>query len=153
MLSDTMRWIRLATMVLAISLRGCTEGLPPGWEDAEPIEDFHQRECSGDPYGASHERVEAESTADAIGVDYLEAHFRCEQKVEGFFKTRGAHVEVLVQPVDMDPSAVAACDCLYDIRMTVPVEAPVSLTLFRRWDNQNEPNDPVEIGSVDVAPQ
>jgi hypothetical protein len=57
---------------------------------------------------------------------------------------------VLVQPIDMNPSAVAACDCLYEIRMTVPVEVPATVTLYRRWDALNEPNDPVEIGSVDV---
>lgn len=135
----------------ALLLAGCGNDLPPGWEGAERIEDLYQRECSGDPYTGGDERVEAEATPDAIGVDYLDAHFRCEQKVEGFFKTSGDRVDVLVQPIDMNPSAVAACDCLYDIRMTLPVTAPATVTLYRRWDALNEPNDPVEIGSVDVA--
>lgn len=148
-----LRHICRCVMFAGLVLVGCGSDLPPGWEGAERIEDFYQRECSGDPYNGGDERVEAEATPDAIGVDYLDAHFRCEQKVEGYYKTSGGRVDVLVQPIDMDPSAVAACDCLYDIRMTVPVEAPVRLTLYRRWDALNEPNDPVEIGSVDVAPR
>lgn len=142
----------MRTAGILLVLVGCTD-LPEGWEDAEPIDDFYQRACGdGDPYAEeSNERVEAEGTPDVISVDYLEAHFRCAQSVEGFFKVNGDAVDVLVQPVDMDPSSVAACDCLYDIYMTLPVEPPASLTLYRRWDNLNDPNDPVEIGSVEVA--
>lgn len=143
--------MRYATMSAFAFMMGCVD-LPEGWEDAEPIPDFYQRQCSGgDPYGETNERIEAESTADAIGLDYLEAHFRCAQTVEGFYKTDGDTVEVLVQPEDMNPRMVAACDCLYDISMTLPVAPPMTVTLFRRWDNINDPNDPVEIGTVEAV--
>lgn len=134
-----------------MALVGCTD-LPDGWDGASSIADFSQSACSdADPYGETNERVEAEAASGAIAVDYLGAPFRCSQDVEGFFRTNGDAVDVLVQPVHMNPSSVAKCDCLYEIHMTVPVAPLAALTLYRRWDNINDPNDPVEIGSVQVA--
>ena len=48
--------------------------------------------------------------------------FRCAQSVEGFWLAEHDTLHVLVQPIDMDPSEVAGCDCLYDLSMTVPGE-------------------------------
>lgn len=138
-------------MLWFILLIACRPDLPAGWEDAQPVLDLTQSPCDGDPYGENDERVEATAEGSNLAVDYLEAHFRCAQEVEGFYREDADTVDVLVQPIDMDPRAVAGCDCLYNVSMTVPVAAPVSLTLFRRWDNINDPNDPVEIGSVDVV--
>lgn len=138
-------------MLAFLMLAACAPDLPEGWVDAQKIEDLTQSECGGDPYGDYEERVEASSQGTSLAVDYLEAHFRCSQDVEGWYREGDAAVDVLVQPVDMNPGSVAKCDCLYEITMTVPVAPPVLLTLYRRWDNLNDDNDPVEVGSVDVA--
>jgi hypothetical protein len=81
---------------------------------------------------------------------YLDAHFRCEQSVEGFLRESGSAVDLLVQPIDMNPTSVAMCDCLYEIVMIVkPLAAGQhDVTLYRRWDAINEPNDPVLIGTA-----
>lgn len=143
--------MRASVLAALLFTVGCAD-LPEGWEDAEPIPDFYQRQCAGgDPYEDYDERVEASATADAVSVDYLEAHFRCAQDVEGFYKRSGDQVDVLVQPVDMNPSQVAGCDCLYDINMTLPVEPPSTVTVYRRWDNLNSPNDPVKIATVEAS--
>lgn len=71
--------------------------------------------------------------------------------VEGWYREGDAAVDVLVQPVDMSSRSVARCDYLYEVTMTVPVAPPVLLTVDRRWDNLNDDNDPVKVGSADVA--
>jgi hypothetical protein len=88
-------------------------------------------------------------------VVYQDAHFRCVQEVEGFFKTAGDSVDILVQPIDMDPSGTAGCDCGYKITLVVePVASgPHVTTLYRRWDNHNNPNNPVPISTAPVIVQ
>jgi hypothetical protein len=145
-----MRHFFLAT----IALLGCSgPDLPPGWEDAERIEGLTQTECAGSPYGdGPDETLTATGKAGAVSIAYDAAHFRCEQQVEGFARTTAHSVSVLVQPIDMNPSAVAGCDCLYDIRMTVGGldQGAASVELYRRWDNANTHNDPVKIGAASV---
>lgn len=139
---------RLAALA-ALPLAACGPDLPEGWEDAEPIDDFVQRACEGDPYAGTPATVTAQAADGAVDVVYDKAHFRCAQDVEGFYRADGAAVSVLVQPVDMDPEMVAKCDCLYTIEMGIPVAAE-TVTVFRRWDNINDPNDPVEEGTATV---
>jgi hypothetical protein len=131
---------------------GCGPDLPEGWEDARPVDTLTQTECLGiDPYEEHDERVEGDISSSPLEVSLREGHFRCEQEVEGFYKVDGSEVDVLLQPVRMNPKSVAKCDCLYDIDITLSLEvdlAPEALTLYRRWDNLNEPNDPVEIGTL-----
>ncbi len=126
--------------------------LPAGWEDAEPVSSLVQAECDGDPYEGSNEMVDATPGIDAVDVSYTEAHFRCAQDVEAFYLLEGDVLSILVQPIDMDPGAVAGCDCLYDIDLSVDVETttPLTVELYRRWDNINDPNDPVYIGTAAV---
>lgn len=143
---------------LAALLAGCVVDLPSDWEGALGIADLIQSECEGDPYEDQDERVEAARGTDTLNVSYLEAHFRCEQDVQAFGQIAGSTLEVLVQPVDMNPNQVTACDCLYEIEMTPPlsgwsggdIDGVDEVTLSRRWDNINDPNDPVLIGSVTV---
>lgn len=127
--------------------------LPSGWEEAERVTNLIQLECEGSPLEGSNERATFLPGDGSLGVQYDEAHFRCEQDVEGFFKDEGETLDVLVQPIDMHPISVAACDCLYDITIAIePLGAGSrQITLFRRWDDINEPNDPVQIGSEFVT--
>lgn len=130
-----------------------TAELPVGWEGARRVE-VTQQPCSGSPYEGADERASFLATAGRLEVVYTEAHFRCEQPVEAFLRQSPGVVDVLVQPVDMDPKSVAMCDCLYDVDVAVaPLAAGTyQATAYRRWDNLNEPNDPLEIatGSVRV---
>lgn len=132
----------------------CNVDLPEGWEDAEPVDELIQSSCGGDTGGGlpsaydtgNAAYIEAEGGEDQLLVRYYLAHFRCEQEVEGFYKTSSGAVDLLVQPQDMDPNEVAGCDCLYDVYMQVkPIEAckDCTVSVYRRWDNINDDNAPV----------
>jgi hypothetical protein len=144
----------LLPVLLAPLAAGCLleADLPPDWEDAEPVAALVQTECGGDPYEGADERLEAEGGGGEVSLSYREAHFRCEQEVEAFYLLEGDTLSVLVQPIDMDPGAVAGCDCLYDVDITVDglEVGALNVALFRRWDNLNDPNDPVAIDSAEV---
>lgn len=129
-------------------LLACGPELPAGWEDAVPVRDLLQQPCAGDPYGETNERIEVDFDR-SVHVDYREAHFRCAQDVEGFARSEDDRLDLLVQPIDMHPTAVAGCDCLYDVSMDVPADTiPAEVRLYRRWDDWNDPNDPVLVGTA-----
>lgn len=132
----------------------CGVDLPAGWQDAVPVDSLEQAACEGSPYDTGVvPEVTADLGSDPLHVDATAVQFRCGQDVEGFWKENGASVEVLVQPVDMNPTSVAACDCLYDLAIDVgtPEGTPEEIVLWRRWDAINDPNDPVEVGRVPAA--
>ena len=137
--------------MIVATIMACAPDLPPGWEDAERVASLSQTPCEGDPYGEHDERVEVDFSGAPVQVDYKEAHFRCAQDVEAFARIEGAALDLLVQPIDMDPKVVAGCDCLYDIAMSVAEYpgVPDRVSLYRRWDDWNEPNPAVLIGRVD----
>jgi hypothetical protein len=125
--------------------------LPAGWEDAEPIADFTQTECAGDAYdtGVTPE-VAATAATDGVDVAATQVAFRCAQDVEGFWRASGDAADVLLQPVDMNPTSVAKCDCLYDFAMLVPTDAS-NVTVYSRGDHKSGRDDePAEVGSADV---
>ena len=143
----------MAMGLMAMGLMGCAGAdLPAGWEDAKHVEGLTQSACGGSPYEDFDERVEGDISGSPLVVAYREAHFRCEQEVEAFYRVVDADVEVLVQPVDMNPSAVAGCDCLYDVDFQIRLEedlAPTELVLFRRWDEAGGPTEPIEVGRLE----
>lgn len=146
-------------LACALLLAACSSGdsndLPDGWGGAAPVKSLVQEECSNGDMDFSNESASYTGGVGSIGVVYQDAHFRCVQKVEGFFKTAGDAVDILVQPIDMDPSSVAACDCGYKITFLVePVTAGShTATLYRRWDNITQPNQPVPITAAPVMVQ
>jgi hypothetical protein len=112
------------------------------------VEKLMQMTCSGSqfdtPESLSHSGPGAELT-----VIYEHAHFRCEQPVEAYLREEAQSLELLVQPIDMNPDAVAGCDCRYQISMQISLDSDAhQLTLFRRWDNLNAPNPPVRVGEL-----
>jgi hypothetical protein len=127
--------------------------LPTGWKNASSVTQFLQFSCQGSALEGGDERMEARGAEHEVLIEYFDAHFRCAQDVEAFSKEKGNNLDVLVQPVDMDPEGVAGCDCLYEIHMVVDTEKEqdYGLTLYRRWDNWNDDNDPVEVASQDVS--
>jgi len=140
----------------AFVLGACSSSdLPEGWGNAARAKNFVQEVCPSSGADFSNEHASFTGGTGSIGVDYQDAHFRCEQDVEGFFKAVGGTVDVLVQPIDMHPGSVAGCDCGYNITFTIePVSSgAMQTTLYRRWDEQNSPNDPVEIATALVPVQ
>jgi len=143
---------------LLLALAGCRPDLPAGWEDARPVDELIQTDC-GDSGGSSaydtgiDPYIEAEGGEDELFVEYHDAHFRCGQDVVAFVRTSGG-VDLLVQPEDMDPRSVAACDCLYDIYLQVLDIEPCqrcTLSLYRRSDNLNDDNDPELVDQAEVT--
>jgi hypothetical protein len=139
----------------ALVVGGCASDsadLPQGWESARHAKNLVQEVCA-DSMDFSGEGATFTGGTGSIGVDYRQAHFRCEQDVEGYFMTADGSVDILVQPIDMHPAAVTRCDCGYNITFVVdPVPAGIMLTtLYRRWDAINDPNDPVRIASAEVV--
>jgi hypothetical protein len=152
--------VRLLSLACVSVLGACSSSdssgdLPDGWGGAAPVKSFVQEDCPGSDPMSSDESASFSGGAGNIGVVYSHAHFRCVQKVEGFFKTSGDAVDILVQPIDMDPANVAACDCGYNITFVVePVSSGTHMTtLYRRWDNLNHPNNPVPITAESVIVQ
>jgi len=138
---------------LLAAMTACGPDLPPAWEGADPVPDLVQRPCSGSPYEGFDERVDVTSGAGRVEVALRETPFRCAQDVEAFARRRERSLDLLVQPIDMHPSVVAGCDCLYDIDLTVH-DVPsggLTVSVWRRWDALNEPNDPIEVGSAAVT--
>jgi hypothetical protein len=148
---------RIPVSILFASLAaGCLAepDFPEGWEEAAPVASFTRAACGDDTYlEDGDERVEASGALGTVSVSYLDAHFRCDQEVEGFQLLEGDTLSILVQPIDMDPRETARCDCLYDIELAVEDLPAGALTVdvFRRWDNLNDDNDPVFIASVGVT--
>jgi hypothetical protein len=126
----------------------CNPDLPEGWEGAARLA-LTQSPCEGSAYdGSTPETVSVTPHTGGLSIRYTGAHFRCEQAVEGFVRSDGFEVALLVQPEDMAPFGVAGCDCLYDIEAAMEV-APgeYSVSVYRRWDSINKPNPPVLVGS------
>jgi hypothetical protein len=160
----TRAWILLPLLALGCGSRTTTDStsggpdLPTGWEDAEKIVEFLQGACEDDPYGDSgsddfDEWVSFTGARGQVWVLYNDAHFRCAQEVEGFYRRGDGTLDVLVQPVDMDPDAVAGCDCAYFLTIFIKhlPAGELAVSVFRRWDNLNDPNDPVLIATETVT--
>jgi hypothetical protein len=153
----------LLVLACAFGLGACSSNdsssdlgdLPDGWGGAARVKSFVQEKCPGSEMGLSDESAAFAGGAGNIGVVYHRAHFRCEQKVEAFFKVAGDAVDILVQPLDMDPVSVAMCDCADKITFLLdPVSSGAHMTiLYRRWDNWTQPNDPVPISAASVIVQ
>ncbi|HCF61207.1 MAG TPA: hypothetical protein DFS52_24820 [Myxococcales bacterium] len=139
-------------LAFAVAAAGCSGAdLPKGWEDAERVS-LNQGECEGNPYEGEQSSVQVSAFSKGIDVACRKAHFRCEQEVEAFVRESDGRIDLLFQPVDMDPGTVAKCDCLYDLTVALEKDpGSYEVRVFRRWDNLNEPNEPVKIGSGSVA--
>jgi hypothetical protein len=146
--------IRHMLCLLALaSVVGCgSTDLPAGWSGAARIDDFTQTECNGSAFGGPAAVVGVEGVSTGVELDYEHASFRCSQDVEGFLRRSEGTLDVLVQPVDMDPDAVARCSCLYDIHANLDV-APgtYSVNVFRRGDNKSGQKVPVQVGSAEAT--
>lgn len=149
---------RNIAVAVSLALAACAQ-LPAEWDNASAVENFTQSQCTGNPSDLEQrggERISVEAVSGGrLKIDYLDAHFRCDQRVTGYVKTGTGTVEVLVAPADMNPAHVAKCDCLYNISLEVPKLPPgtYDVTVQRRWDNRHSVKMPVRIGTKRVTVQ
>ncbi len=108
--------------------------LPEGWEDATAADEFVAEELGetdfGDPdMGA----VYISGNLDRLEARY-HASFPCTEELEGFQRVDGTNVDLLVQPTDLHPDAVAGSDCTFDIDFTLVDldEGTYHVRLYRR---------------------
>lgn len=126
--------------------------LPPGWESAQGMVTFSQSACTASMPGTATESITVTTGKGSVTVAYHNAHFRCDQPVQGFVTVGGGHLNYLVQPSNMSPSSVARCDCLYEIAMNSFVAAgPETVTLYRRADHQSGNASAVQVGRASVT--
>lgn len=151
--STTTRMSSLLRLSICL-LSGCgTADLPAGWSDAVSVSGFAQSACEGGPAPVQPPTpsVSAGGFAGAITLDYRHALLRCEQALEGFVRHRGRNIDVLVQPIDMNPSAPARCSCLYRIQASVFADGgPHTVTVYKRFDNVGGAHEPSVQASVNV---
>jgi hypothetical protein len=148
----------LVSLTLALNVFACTDAtygaadLPAGWEGAERVERFAQSECEAEAFNGAPEAIATGAADGAVDIQYEHAPFRCEQDVEAFVRKGQAQLDVLVQPINMNPPSTARCDCTYLLGMTLPPRSgrydpgEYELTVYRRWDHINTENDLVEVG-------
>lgn len=134
-----------------LALFACND-LPPDWSKAQPIADFTQKACEGSAYdtGIGDPVLTAAPEAGGVSVEVGPVMFRCEQKVEGFWLAEGDVLQVLVQPENMNPTAVAGCDCLYDLSMLLP-EGGEAVEVWTRGDHESGLDEPELAATGEVA--
>jgi hypothetical protein len=138
--------------VLLVVAAGCSGGsnLPEGWEDALLAQDFEQSECVGTP----DDGVERTQTVDVsvrsggAYVTWTNVLFRCDQALEAYVR-RGDSVDVLLQPVDLNPADPARCDCFYDVALSFNVsDTERRLGFYTRRDEVGGPSSPSLVGNL-----
>ena len=149
-----------SVVVLLASVMACTDAtygsadLPADWENSSRIERFRQSGCGNSPASVGPpEAIDVAVAAGTLDINYAYAPFRCQQNVEGFVRETGNALDILVQPVDMNPQQPTTCSCLYDLGLTLPARAgsykagDYTLTVYRRWDNVITDNPVVTVGT------
>ena len=143
--------------VLALVAAGCGSpepevNLPEGWEEAARLTDFSQSDCDGDPgegFGRTQDLDVTLSTGFAA-VSWTNTVFRCDQPLEAYVR-RTNRVEVLVQPVEMNPEEPARCDCYYNLDFALNVtEADTEFAFYVRRDEAGGPSAPALVGELTV---
>jgi hypothetical protein len=148
-------------VALSLALLACTDAtygapdLPDDWAAATHIERLEQSDCSGFAVTSPSEELAASVADGTIEVSYKHARFRCQQDVEAFARSEGTTIDVLVQPINLNPPLVAKCECAYDLSIVLPAvkrgrlePGSYEVRVSRRWDNINKPNPPVSIGTA-----
>ena len=113
--------------------------LPGFWTGARLIQDFNQETCNEDmdEVTANAPKASTKIVEGNLILTYPNAHFRCDQSVQGFIKQRDDRYAVLVQPIEMNPVMVAKCDCGYTLTATLPNVTANEIRLFHRGDNHD----------------
>ena len=111
--------------------------LPGIWAEATLIEHFTQASCNEDMEAVMEHAPTASTKVvnDELVLTYPNAHFRCDQAVQGFVKQTDNGYSVLIQPAEMNPVLVAKCDCGYTLEAKLPTIESNDVRVFHRGDN------------------
>ena len=111
--------------------------LPGIWSTAILIENFTQEECNEDMEAVmeSAPKASVKAVNDSLIITYPNAHFRCDQAVQGFIKQTEKGYSILIQPKELNPAMVAKCDCGYKLVATLPKTKSNDVRVFHRGDN------------------
>ena len=88
------------------------------------------------------EAVDASVAGSTLHVGYHHARFRCSQSVQGFVRDAADRVDLLVQPIDMNPTMVVLCGCAYDIAVDLASSRGANVAVYRRGDHYGGADDP-----------
>lgn len=148
--------MRFAVVTLPLFLAvACGEPepeLPEGWEEAEPVVEFSQSPCGGDPVAEPQDQsINVTTGGGTADVVWENARFRCDQAVEGFLRRTAGALDLLVQPTDLNPDEVARCDCYYTLNAGFnTADSDRTFTFYTRADEVGGPSSPSRVGSVTV---
>ena len=111
--------------------------LPGFWTDATLIQHFNQGKCNEDmdEVTANAPKASTKIVEGKLILTYPNAHYRCDQSVQGFVRQKDNGYAVLVQPIEMNPVMVAKCDCGYTLTAILPNVTANEVRLFHRGDN------------------
>jgi hypothetical protein len=144
---------KLALIFLALGTVECgapeESDLPPGWEAAARLS-VDQSACQ---QGAGPPALMLMRDMGRLRGTYAHAAFRCQQRLCGYRLDAG-QTRILVQPCEMDPSAVPKCDCLYTVGFDLPeLESGRTVELHRRLDRYGALTEPTpELVGSERAP-
>lgn len=139
-----------------LGLASCTSdnpNLPEDWQEALLLSDFMQTTCRGEPGdGEEHpEEVGVVVRSGAAFVTWTNVLFRCDQDLEAWVRRSGTAVDVLVQPIDLNPEAPARCDCFYDLDLSFNLsDQERQLSFYTRRDEAGGPSSPTQVGSLTI---
>ena len=110
--------------------------LPGIWSKATLIS-LTQEECNENmtEVTASAPKASVKEVNDNLVITYPNAHFRCDQTVQGFMRQSDDGYSILIQPTEMEPKMAAKCDCGYTLHATLPKAKSNSVRVFHRGDN------------------
>ena len=101
------------------TLVACGSDLPDGWDDAVTVDEFAADEIGETDWDDPElDQVHISGNLDRLEAAYL-GSFPCTTALEGFQRIDGTDIDLLVQPTDLHPDAVAGSDCTFDIDFTV----------------------------------
>jgi len=140
-----MQNLRLAVFFLALGTVECGgegQDLPAGWSGAAALA-VDQSQCEADTGMGPVGSLMLMRDMGRLRATYLNAQFRCQQRVCAFRLDEAGKTRVLVQPCDLDPGSVPKCGCLYRVGFDLPrVEAGSTVELHRRWDRYGATAEP-----------
>ena len=103
------------------------------------------------PYNTKPEIAVTKATS-TLNVMYKNVRFRCEQKtlIEAFLD--GQILRVVARPIEMNPSVVAGCDCIYDLGAQVgPLPAgKYTLKVQRQTDNYGGKSETSDLHTQEI---
>ena len=81
-------------------------------------------------------------------VKFRDVAFRCKQPLDGFLRRSPDQIDLLLQPINMDPRDVAKCTCTFDVEADVVAKGTVAFSGFVRGDNYGGVQEPKQVGET-----